>query len=205
MNVKSPAGTAILAACLASAAAPATTSQAPAGAPRKHHAASEVPLEVPLSPLGRVLPLEPPTGSAGVPAPVPGMPRDAGRVGEGGLPELLVPGTPVAAALPSTNVTAPLPGLLGGRPLRTAMLTSPRSAVESSTPGATLREPLGLRQTGAPAALPELRAPRAALLGPAVSGAVAPGLTLLPSTSWARFAQGSEGVVKKAFLPPPAW
>ncbi|CAL9492508.1 hypothetical protein SUDANB38_03300 [Streptomyces sp. enrichment culture] len=187
MNVKSPAGTALLAACLASAAAtalaaPATASQARPAAPEPT-AASDVPLEVPLSPLSQVLPLEAPTVTTGVPAAAPGMPEGAGRVGEGGLPEVLVPRTPVTAVLPSTNVTAPLPGLLGGRPLGTAMLASPRSDVESSTPGATLGDPVGLPESGVLAALPDLGTPRAALLGPTLSGVVAPGLAFLPSGS----------------------
>ncbi|GAA4907241.1 hypothetical protein ACFPM3_13355 [Streptomyces coeruleoprunus] len=163
MNVKSQVGTGILATCLASAAAAALASPA---------AAAEAPVEVPLQPLGMVLPMEPPTVSTGVPLPMPGTPEGVGRVGEGGLPELLLlPRTPIAGELPETEIAAPLPALLGGRPLGTALLTSPSSEVKTSTPGATLGEPLTLPKAES-LGLPGVRLPSAGLLAPVLSGAL---------------------------------
>ncbi|WP_175412820.1 hypothetical protein [Streptomyces sp. TRM64462] len=163
MNVKSQARTGMVAACFVSAAAAALASPA---------AAAEAPVEVPLQPLGAVLPMAPPTVSTGVPLLMPGTPEGLGRTSEGGLPELiLLPRTPVDSALPETEVAAPLPGLLGGRPLGTAMLKAPASAVETLTPGASLGEPLTLPRAET-LGLPGVQLPQAGVLSPVLSGAL---------------------------------
>jgi hypothetical protein len=129
-------------------------------------------VDVPLQPLGSVLPVAPPTVSTGVPLLMPGTPEGLGHVGESGLPELLLlPRTPIDSEFPETRVEAPLPSLLGGRPLGTALLTSPHSDVETSTPGATLGEPLSLPR-GEALGLPGVQLPRAGVLSPALSGAL---------------------------------
>ncbi|WP_236243202.1 hypothetical protein [Streptomyces sp. CC228A] len=175
MNVKSQAGTGLLAACLVSAAAAAMAAPA---------AAAEAPVEVPLQPLGAVLPMAPPSLSTGVPLLMPGAPEGLGRTTEGGLPELLLlPRTPLGAELPETSLEAPLPGLLGGRPLGTAMLTSDRSDMSTSAPGASLGEPLSLAPQGGQSGLPGVQLPKAALLAPALSGALDTDLGLSGSDS----------------------
>lgn len=174
MNVKSQAGTGLVAACLVSAAAAAMAAPA---------AAAEAPVEVPLQPLSAVLPMAPPTLSTGVPLPMPGAPEGLGRTTEGGLPELLLlPRTPVSGELPRTVLEAPLPGLLGGRPLGTAMLTSDRSDVETATPGATLGEPLSLPHAEG-LGLPGVQLPQAGVLAPVLTGALDSDLGLGASES----------------------
>ncbi|KUH39897.1 hypothetical protein [Streptomyces kanasensis] len=171
MNVKSQVGAGILATCLASAAAAALATPA---------AAAEAPVDLPLQSLGGVLPVTPPTVSTAMPLLTPGMPQDLGHVGEGGLPELtLLPRTPIGSEFPETRVGAPMPSLLGGRPLGTALLTSPRSDVETSAPGASLGEPLSLPRGGEPG-LPGVRLPKAAALSPTLSGVLESDLGLSP-------------------------
>ncbi|MFG3499266.1 hypothetical protein [Streptomyces sp. NPDC047928] len=170
MNVRSQAGAGVLVTCLASAAL-----ATPA-------AAAEAPVEVPLEALGTVLPMEPPTVRTGVPLPMPGTPQGLGATRDGRMQELLVPRTPLTAQSAGTRIAVPLPGLLGGRPLGTAAVTSPGTDLRTATPGATLGSPLSLPR-GEALGLPDVELPQAGLLAPTLMGALESDMGLEPSES----------------------
>ncbi|MFV0128547.1 hypothetical protein ACLGI4_12650 [Streptomyces sp. HMX112] len=156
MNLKSQAGIGIFATFLASAAMASSAS------------AMEAPVELPLRALGTVLPMEPPTVRTGVPLPMPGTPvveaPASGRVQEASLPQV-----PFTTGFPETRVAAPLPDLLGGRPLGQALLTAPSSDLAAVTPGASLGAPITLPRAeaqGVPGVVPL----EVAVLAPKASG-----------------------------------
>ncbi|WP_406862801.1 hypothetical protein ABZO31_21195 [Streptomyces sp. HUAS MG47] len=164
----------ILMSCLASAAMASTASSA---------SAAEAPVVLPLQGLETAAPgLDAPTVASAVPLPVPGAPT--GPTAErGGLPDAQLPRVPVASSVPGTLVEAPLPELLDGSEMGSALLTAPGSELSAATPGAIIGTPVAVPD-GRPGPLglplPGLNAPEAGVLAPALSGTLDSGLGVQP-------------------------
>ncbi|MFC8915398.1 hypothetical protein ACGF5F_19285 [Streptomyces sp. NPDC047821] len=163
MNSKSQAGVGIIVTCLASAAM-ASPAAAAASVP-------VAPVDVPLHGLGTVLPTETPTLRTGVPIPLPGAPTGLTGHEQGRFQPVLLPQLPVAAGIPETLVSAPLPDVVEGEPTGRALLAAPASEVQATTPGAFLGLPVTLPRADS-LGLPGAELPQAGFLAPTVSGAL---------------------------------
>lgn len=159
MNLRSQAGMGILMTALASAAM-----AAPA-------AAADAPVIIPLQGLEPVIPMDAPTVTTGVPLPVPGAPTGFQEGQAGGLPDVTLPRVPLSTTLPKSVVAAPLPEVLEGSELGTALLATPRSPLAATTPGATVGNAVATPQTDR-LGLPGFAVPEVGILTPAVTGAL---------------------------------
>lgn len=162
MNLKSQAGVGIVVTCLASAAM-ASPAAAAAAVP-------VAPVDVPLHGLGTVL-TETPTLRTGVPIPLPGAPMGLTGHGEGKVQPLLLPQLPVTTGIPETLVSAPLPSIVEGEPTGRAVVASPASEVQATTPGAILGLPVTLPRAES-LGMPGVELPQVGFLAPTVSGAL---------------------------------
>ncbi|MFF9848949.1 hypothetical protein [Streptomyces litmocidini] len=144
--------------------------------------AAEAPVVVPLQGLEPVIPMDAPTVATGVPLPVPGAPTVFHEGRSQALPDIGLPRVPVSTTLPRTVLAAPLPEVVEGSQLGTALFTTPGSPLKTATPAARVGNPVGLPR-GDRFGLPDLTTPDAGVLTPAVNGALDPQLGLVQPTA----------------------
>ncbi|MET9429773.1 MULTISPECIES: hypothetical protein [unclassified Streptomyces] len=161
MNPKTQVGVGMVVTALASAASAALATPAAA--------APAAPVDVPLQPLGMVLPMAPPTVSTGVPIPMPGAPMGPTAAAHGRVQPLHLPQVPFTGTLPETLITASLPELIEDQPVTRALLSAPASDLHTTTPGAKVEAPLTLPRPES-LGLPGVELPQVGVLPPAVTG-----------------------------------
>ncbi|MEU7281932.1 hypothetical protein AB0A69_24620 [Streptomyces sp. NPDC045431] len=161
MNPKTQVGMGMVVTALASAASAALATPAAA--------APSAPVDVPLQPLGMVLPMAPPTVSTGVPIPMPGAPMGPTSAAQGRVQPLHLPQVPFTSTLPETLITASLPEVVENQPVTKALFSSPASDLQTTTPGAKVEAPITLPRPEA-LGLPNVELPQVGVLPPAVTG-----------------------------------
>ncbi|MFD3535055.1 hypothetical protein [Streptomyces sp. NPDC058664] len=144
--------------------------------------AAEAPVVVPLQGLEPAIPMDAPTVATGVPLPVPGAPTVFHEGSSRSLPDIGLPRVPVSSTLPRTVLAAPLPEVIEGSRLGTALFTSPGSPLKAATPAAGVGSPVGLPR-GDRSGLPDLTMPDAGVVTPAVNGVLEPQLGLAQPTA----------------------
>lgn len=170
MNLRSQAGMGILVTALASAAM-----AAPA-------AAVEAPVNVPFQGLEPVIPMDAPTISTAAPLPMPGAPTGYHPGRAGSLPDIGLPTVPLDTTMPESVVAAPLPEVIEGSELGQALLTTPRSKMAATTPGALVGNPFTQPHADR-GGMPGLTSPKAGVIAPAVTGALDSQLGLAQPTA----------------------
>ncbi|MFJ8645615.1 hypothetical protein ACIRNI_05780 [Streptomyces sp. NPDC093546] len=161
MNPKTQVGVGMVVTALASAASAALATPAAA--------APAAPVDVPLQPLGMVLPMAPPTVSTGVPIPMPGAPMGPTSATHGRVQPLHVPQVPFTSTLPETLITATLPEVVEDQPVTRALLSAPASDLNTTTPGAKVDAPITLPRPES-LGLPAVELPQVGVLPPALAG-----------------------------------
>ncbi|MEU3467677.1 hypothetical protein ABZ716_07095 [Streptomyces sp. NPDC006687] len=133
--------------------------------------ADSVPVGVPLDAVRTTLGVPTPQVATAVPMPVVGAP-EAPVLHKGDLlPTPLLPAVPIATDLGLTQVTSPVPNLLGAKETDgEGAVESPATTVLTRTPGAVLGAPLTMPD-GGNYGIPNLTTPKLGVLAPEVIGA----------------------------------